>query len=193
MFINKVLKTVFIMVVAFFVLCIAWVIFVFSYNFVNRPYDNFTALMKWEDDFHDEIAFKELYPLILKKDAKAMLLVSEMYYFGGKSEYFKKDLVKANIWDQRSQCKCFDTGIKEYNVYQKYLLEKNYLKAQEFLLLAANNGNKKAILHLKDDSYLEDNFLNISEKDREYWKVFEYEKLYPYIDKIMNDPSLSDK
>lgn len=122
-----------------------------------------------------------------------MLLVSEMYYFGGKTEYFKKDLIKANIWDQRSQCKCFDTGIKEYNVYQKYLLEKNYLKAQEFLLLAANNGNKKAILHLKDESYLEDNFLNISEKDREYWKVFEYEKLYPYINKIMNTSSLNDE
>ena len=106
-------------------------VFNFAYRefYLENFYQNFISNIKWGDEEHYVLAYSGLYPLVNKRDMGAMNLISESYLYGYGIE---RDPIKANIWSQKSQCQCFDTGTETYSVYQKYLQERNNSKAQEF-------------------------------------------------------------
>lgn len=160
--------------------------FYYKYKeYKDEPYMAFISAIK--EGEHDKkyylTAYVNFHPLILNMDIKAMKWISRAYQGGFGIEV---DLIKANIWKKRSECGCFETGENEYRLHQEFLEDSDLENAKIFLLSAANNGNKSAIMDLKDNIYLDEHFLQISIEEMIYWENFEYDKLYPYIDEIKN-------
>lgn len=122
-------------------------------------------------------AYFELYPLVMNKDSEAMKLVSDAYSMGFGVPI---DLIKSNIWLERSEYRQLNTGIKEFNQYQEFLSKKNFGMASIFLQQAAEKGNMQAISLLKDKKYIEENNLEINKNWAMYWDEFNYEELYPF-------------
>ena len=141
----------------------------------KTPYDQFLIASGKRGDYLK--AFTILYPLVLKKDPKAMELVSESYQYASGVE---RDLVKANIWLERSKQLGFHTGVEEFEQYKVFLKKKDYGMASVFLERAAEKGNKEAIDILKNDQLLAQNNLIVDKRWSNYWKNFNYEDLYPF-------------
>lgn len=133
-------------------------------------------------------AYNYLYPLILTLDTETFRLMYEVYATGKYG--LEADLIKANIWKEREKCLCFDTGKIEYNEYLFFLKKQNYEQASIFLQKAAEKGNENAIFLLKNNNYLEKNYLNIEPNWKHYWHHFYYDNLYPFcqdIEECRND------
>lgn len=175
-FFKKILLISILMVAVGFIVNVAY-----RELYLESFYQSFISDIKWGNEERYISAYSDLYQLVNREDSIAMNLISEAYLYGYGIE---RDSIKANIWAERALCKCFETGYKEYNAYHKFLEKRDLPKAKLLLIEAAKKGNQNAILHLKDESYLEEKSLNILEEDKEYWKMFEYDKLYPYIDKF---------
>lgn len=143
-------------------------------NKIEPIYNDFFVKIKREDYLG---AHKLIYPSVINLEEKALKLVSETYYYGLGVNI---DLVKANIWNERSKCQCLETGEEEYNEYMNLLHNKNYKIASDFLEKAAKKGNKRAINLLKNDKYLQENKLIIEPIWVNYWKNFDYDNLYPF-------------
>ncbi|OOF58860.1 hypothetical protein [Rodentibacter genomosp. 2] len=144
----------------------------------NPIYNEFLAKIKMEDYFK---AHKIIYPLVLEMDKEALKLISDTYYYG---LGVKADMTKANIWKERSECQCLDTGSNEYKKYNESLKKGDFKVASTLLQESAEKGNKEAIYFLKNDKYLQENKLIISPNWITYWKTFDYDNLYPFCSKI---------
>lgn len=146
----------------------------------EKPYTDFVSLIKSGDYLE---AYKNLYPLVLKNDPKAMKLIGDAYY----EEYgVERDLIKAKIWYQKSENMGRNGGGIEYSQAMVFLKIKDYGMASEFLQKSAELGNRDAIEKIKSEEFVKLNKLNIDPNWKEYWKRFDYEDLYPYSREIKN-------
>lgn len=166
-----------------FLIIILSVFYIFFYKKTyldkEKIYNSFITNIKDENFFE---AYNYLYPLILTRDAETFRLIHEVYTTGKYG--LEADLIKAKIWKEREMCLCFDTGEIEYNEYLFFSKKQNYEQTATFLQKSAEKGNKKAILLLKDNNFLEKNHLNIDPNWKQYWHNFDYDNLYPYCQEI---------
>lgn len=146
------------------------------YKYKNRdtPYSKYLAATKGIDPVK---AYKILYPLVLEKDEKAMELIAESYTY---AIGIDRDLVKANIWLERSKTRSFETGNEEFFQYKDFMQKHDFGMASIFLQKAAEKGNKDAIMTLKNDRFLMENKLVVDYRWKTYWKNFDYDNLYPF-------------
>lgn len=155
----------------------------------QSAYSIFITSLKGGNDKSACHAYFKLYPLVMNKDSEAMKLVSEAYAVGFG---VPMDLVKSNIWLERSQYHHFNTGSQEFQQFEVFLNQKNYGMASVFLQEAAKKGNKQAILILQNQQYMQENQLEVDKNWVEYWHAFVYDDLYPFqkeIDKYYLDAS----
>ncbi|QIO05883.1 hypothetical protein [Acinetobacter shaoyimingii] len=149
----------------------------------NEHYTKFVSLIK-ENKYPE--AYGYLYPYVLKNDKKSMKLISKSYTYG-KAYGVDIDLIKANIWQQRSELESFsELGKVEYNQFLFFLSINKPKMASFFLQKSAELGYKEAIYKIKDEKYVKLNEIIIDE----YWKDFDYSDLYPYCHNIKEDCEL---
>lgn len=147
----------------------------------EKPYTDFVSLIKSGDYLE---AYKNLYPLVLKSDPKALKLIGGAYY----EEYgVERDQIKAKIWYKKSENMGRDGGSVEYSQAMGFLKTKDYGMASEFLQKSAELGNRDAIEKIKNEEFVKLNKLNIDPNWKEYWKRFDYEDLYPYRKEMKNN------
>lgn len=179
--IQYIRKLIFILI--FFMFSIGVIFFIFFEVYyqvtkTNPIYNDFLVNIKREEYIK---AHKIIYPLVLEMDKEALNLISDTYYYG---LGVRADIVKANIWKERSQCQCLDTGFTEYKKYDDYLKKGNSEFASVLLQEAAKKGSREAISILKNDEYIKKNRLAIEPNWKKYWIDFDYDNLYPFCQKI---------
>lgn len=169
--------------ILFILLCVILIFFGYRYYLYksnlesNKPYVRFTSLIK-EGEYGK--AYSYLYPFVEKNDEKAMQLIAHAYK--NKGYGVDIDLIKSNIWEQRSKSHNYMLlGEVEYNQAENFLEKNKYNMASLYFQKSAELGYKEAILKLKDQNFIEKNRISVDRAWKEYWGDFDYDKLYPDI------------